>query len=266
MAKKLWTKKALIWIIVAVIILGFGGYYLYARSFAVLPDVSIFLMQDVHEPNPTDRILVITPHPDDETIACAGYIQRSVKNKSKIKVVLVTDGNRRGFGLERYTEFRKAMKILGVSEENLTFLGLPDYYLKEKVSSDKLKSILETEINNFSPTVLFYPDFDDENPDHKFIAEVTDNIVAGDEKIKSYTYLVHYQYFPQPIGLRMEYNLTPPIKLVDFLHHWQKFMLEPTEEDTKLEALSTYKTQLRTPFLHNLLMSIVRRNELFSVR
>lgn len=266
MAKKFWTKKTLIWTIVAIIVLGFGGYYLYARSFAVLPDVSISLMEDVREPNSTDRILIITPHPDDETIACAGYIQRTVKNKARIKMVLVTDGNRRSFGPERYEEYKEAMKILGIGEESLIFLELPDFYLKESISSDELGSILKSEIEDFSPTVVFYPDPDDENPDHKYIGEITDSIVAGDEKIESYTYLVHYPYFPQPVGLRPEYNLTPPVKLVDSSHHWQKFILEPAEEDKKLEALSTYKTQLRTPLLHNLLMSMIRRNELFSAQ
>jgi len=265
MKKKFSTRRNLILLIVGIIILGLCGYYLYARSFAVLPDVSISLMQDIHRPGANDRVLIISPHPDDETIACAGYIERAVENKSKIKVVLVTDGNRRGFGPERHTEFKETLKILGVGEENLTFLELPEFYLKEKISSDQLKNILETEIKNFSPTVLFYPDSSDENPDHKFIGEVTGSIVAKDN-IENYAYLVHFPYFPQPVGLRTEYNLTPPVKLVDFSHHWQKFMLEQSEEDKKLEALSVYKTQLRTPLLHNLLMSMVRQNELFSAK
>ena len=29
---------------------------------------------------PTDRVLVIAPHPDDETLCCAGLLQRAVQS------------------------------------------------------------------------------------------------------------------------------------------------------------------------------------------
>ncbi len=250
-------------IIIAFIVLSIGGYYLYARKFSVMPDAIISLMEDVYEPTTNDKILIITPHFDDETIAAGGYIQKSVANKANVQIIAVTDGNRRGFGQERKTEFREVVKTLGVGQDDLIFLDLPEFYLKERVSSSQLTSDLLQKINSFAPKVIVYPDQSDTNPDHKFIGQTLDEALKDRTDFYTYTYLVHWKYFPQPVGLHPGNNLTPPVKLIDFSHHWQRYILSQEEEDNKLAALSIYKSQLRTPLLHDLLMSMVRKNELF---
>ena len=35
---------------------------------------------------PSDRILVLAPHPDDESIACAGVIQQAIKRDIPVRV------------------------------------------------------------------------------------------------------------------------------------------------------------------------------------
>lgn len=42
--------------------------------------------------NPGQRILVVVPHRDDESLGMAGVIERAVELKRPIKVVIVTDG------------------------------------------------------------------------------------------------------------------------------------------------------------------------------
>jgi len=93
-----------------------------------------------------DRILILAPHPDDESIACAGIIQKALKAGSSVKIVYLTNGDhnelafivyekritiRRGefihLGQLRQKESVKAMKFLGLSEKDLVFLGYPDY-------------------------------------------------------------------------------------------------------------------------------------------
>ena len=41
----------------------------------------------------TDRILILAPHPDDETIGCAGIIQEAVSKGAEMKVVYLTNGD-----------------------------------------------------------------------------------------------------------------------------------------------------------------------------
>lgn len=262
--KTLLTKKNITLLIIVLIILAIAGYYLYARKFSMLPDGAIGLLANVYEPTSTDRILVISPHFDDETIAAGGYLQRAGKNKAAVEIVVITDGNRRGVGVERKQEFVQVAKSLGVAEDQLKFLNLPEFYLKERVNQSDLSNNFQTQIDNFKPTVIIYPDSYDQNPDHKYIAETLNNLLSKRTDLYAYTYLVHWKYFPQPVGLHVEKHLAPPIKLLDFSHNWQKFDLTPTEENQKLSSLEIYKSQLRYLLLHDLLVSMVRQNELFS--
>ena len=99
-----------------------------------------------------DRVLILAPHPDDETIGCAGVIMRAREAGAKVKVVYLTSGDNNIFsilfynpllfpvrvffirgkdfvtlGQQRQAEAIEAMKILGLEKEDLTFLGYPDH-------------------------------------------------------------------------------------------------------------------------------------------
>ncbi len=82
--------------------------------------------------------MVIAPHSDDEVLGAGGVIQRHLAQGDRVVVVLFTngDGQYRGlfhkraqaiqFGYLRQEESRKALRQLGVPEENVIFLGYPD--------------------------------------------------------------------------------------------------------------------------------------------
>jgi len=93
-----------------------------------------------------DRVLILAPHPDDETIACAGVIQQALKAGAGVRVVYLTNGDHNQIAFIVYekrltlrrTEFIhmgevrrkeaiKAMNLLGLRESNLIFLGYPDF-------------------------------------------------------------------------------------------------------------------------------------------
>lgn len=93
----------------------------------------------------SDRILVVAPHPDDESLGTAGIIRRAVEKKIPTQVVLMTtgDGYRRAvevyYGIieptaedfrrlaaVRHLESINAMKELGLKEKDVIFLAYPD--------------------------------------------------------------------------------------------------------------------------------------------
>lgn len=95
--------------------------------------------------NPARRLLVIAPHPDDETLGCGGVIARAARDGVPVAVVFVTqgDGSRAtaarefkrlqprpaqliAMGRMRQEEARAALTALGVSGDALHFLGYPD--------------------------------------------------------------------------------------------------------------------------------------------
>jgi LmbE family N-acetylglucosaminyl deacetylase len=92
-----------------------------------------------------DHLLVVAPHPDDESLCCAGVMQQALRSGASVAVVWVTSGDGfevdamvverslrpRASGLEslarmRMAEARKAMTVLGVQPQKQYFLGYPD--------------------------------------------------------------------------------------------------------------------------------------------
>lgn len=133
--------KKVIFIILS-ILLTIG--YVYAA--AVIPPSRSPAIGTIEPIKKTDRILILAPHPDDETIGCAGIIQDAVSKGANLKAVYLTNGDhnqiafivyekrltfRTGefihMGEVRRIEAIKAMKLLGVDSKNLIFLGYPDF-------------------------------------------------------------------------------------------------------------------------------------------
>lgn len=94
---------------------------------------------------PEGSIMIIAPHPDDETLATGGIIAQARQNGQEVHVVFVTLGDafiwspvhslsgylQDGLGYRELGEIRRqealeATGILGVPEENVIFLGFPD--------------------------------------------------------------------------------------------------------------------------------------------
>lgn len=90
-------------------------------------------------------LLVIAPHPDDETLCCAGVMQRVLSAGGHVSVLWLTSGDgselgslliekslfanpekMRSYGAQRMQEARQATAILGVPAAGQLFLGYPD--------------------------------------------------------------------------------------------------------------------------------------------
>jgi LmbE family N-acetylglucosaminyl deacetylase len=98
-------------------------------------------------PEPSDRLLIIAPHPDDEVLGCGGLIAEAVQRGAQVRVVFLTNGD--GFpaaatllcrctptardflalGKLRMEETQQAARTLGLPPESLSFLGYPDRHL-----------------------------------------------------------------------------------------------------------------------------------------
>lgn len=93
----------------------------------------------------TTTLLVVAPHPDDETLCCAGVIQRVLKAGGRVSVVWITSGDGselsmlivekslfinsdklRDLAAKRMQEARAATALLGVPAAQQFFLGYPD--------------------------------------------------------------------------------------------------------------------------------------------
>ncbi|HKB14022.1 MAG TPA: PIG-L family deacetylase [Vicinamibacterales bacterium] len=94
---------------------------------------------------PGTRLLVVAPHPDDETLGAGGLMERVHETGGRVDVVYLTDGDGypegvqseghvespaavdyRGYGRKRRQEARNALLTLGLDKPSYTFLGFPD--------------------------------------------------------------------------------------------------------------------------------------------
>lgn len=114
-----------------------------------------------------DSVLIISPHPDDETLGCGGAIIKMLSSLVNIEVVLLTDGNGGGrikdISRIRKEEFMKARFVLGY--QIFDILDYPDGQLVEyqKELSERLHKILFEQ----APKLVLTPYLLDHTADHQ---------------------------------------------------------------------------------------------------
>lgn len=253
-------------IIVAIVALVSGLCFYNVAVPGVLTQSAIGSLVDVAAPANGQRVLVFSPHPDDETIGIGGYIAQSIRNGADVRIVLVTNGNYRHQEAIRYAEFKKATGILGVPETSLVFLNFSDHSLRT-INQTVLEAVLRIQIDQFHPDITIYPHPKDYNPDHAAIGKaVTAILESGQYNVTAYEYLVHYELiWPQPRKFAPDLHLLPPKKLTGPGNQWMVFNLTQNIEKQKEEAIFTYQSQLRNQWLHGLLLSSIRENELLAI-
>src|SRR5260221_5767434 len=117
-----------------------------------------------------NTVVVIAPHPDDESIGCGGTLAKHVALGARVVVAYLTSGE---LGLKqlpreeawkvREAEARKAARTLGLKATY--FLRGPDWMISdhvEKVAAD-LRPILAKE----APELIYLPHPQEWHPDHK---------------------------------------------------------------------------------------------------
>ncbi len=118
------------------------------------------------------KILVISPHPDDESIGCGGTICKHIAEGDRVEVIFLTSGEKGGHGRSeeetiflREQEAISAGKILQLSDIN--FWRQPDG--RFQANENCIERIVE-KIKNYSPSVIYVPHEDEQHPDHKAAA------------------------------------------------------------------------------------------------
>lgn len=116
--------------------------------------------------NHNDKILVLAPHPDDESIGCGGLL---IKYASQCDVICLTDGR---YGNPEWSEektievrkneFQKAMDASGVNFYKM--LGIKDCNL-----SNYFNKFKEIKKNLSTYDYIFMPHPEDNHPDHKAV-------------------------------------------------------------------------------------------------
>ncbi|MGA7731258.1 MAG: PIG-L family deacetylase, partial [Chloroflexia bacterium] len=187
-------------------------------------------------PSGSDRVLVLAPHPDDETLGCGGTICRHLMSGDQVCIVIVTDGGKsRAGGLNRETmiemrraEAGEAMSALLSFTDNVFAahseggLRLIQFGLAEGTWNEQdLARLLE----EFRPTIVYSPACVDFHPEHLRVAAGFARALSGGAG----TYVDRVRAYELQVPLTpVLANLISPIE---------------TTQQCKQEALAAYRTQ-----------------------
>ncbi|HEY1894011.1 MAG TPA: PIG-L family deacetylase [Chthoniobacterales bacterium] len=197
------------------------------------------------------RLMLIAPHPDDESVACGVILQRAVQAGAAIRVIYATDGDnnpwpqrvlqrkwrldeldRRRWGQLRRQEALDALSVMGIRQCDTSFLQLPDQGLTDLLMRDceSILGLFAGVISDWTPTHLLLPSLADTHPDHNALAVMLNLVLR---------------------------NLPPydlPMSVLSFVTHGRRSALSdrstclrqtPRETAIKLAAISCHKTQLK---------------------
>ena len=115
------------------------------------------------------KVLVIAPHPDDETLGCGGTLAQ-LALRCPVKVALVTDGSGAGglppgTGAVRQAEFLRALNVLGI-DDSMQF-DQPDGAFQ---GTAELAKSVRSLLASYQPDWVFLPSPLDYHRDHVRIA------------------------------------------------------------------------------------------------
>ena len=171
------------------------------------------------------RVLVLAPHPDDESLCCGGSLILHREHRDPVKVIFLTDGSAsehdgttaEAISRLRQDEARKAASILGV--EDLEFWGVRDRTLS--LDSGTMDRLVLT-LNRYQPELIYLPSPLDFHPDHR---ATTDLLWSSIQKSQLPVKLAFFD-LNRPIKINTLVDITPVV-------------------DRKRRACDSYQSQLR---------------------
>jgi LmbE family N-acetylglucosaminyl deacetylase len=181
------------------------------------------------------RILVIAPHPDDETLGAGGAIAKFSSNGHEVHVLMISGHLPPLYEQKDYErtvrEARKAFDILGVSDS--TFLEIPSTMIGDIPHHELNKKIFKV-IENIKPHIVLCP-YPDRHIDHKLVFEST--MVAT-----------------RPVGVGKKIEMVAAYETLSETH-WNAPHIEPNFTPNwvidvtdyfgiKLKALKCYESQI----------------------
>lgn len=198
------------------------------------------------------RLLVIAPHPDDESLGAGGLIQRAIGSGGKVHVIFVTDGDnnpwpqrymerrwrigpgdRARWGQRRRAEGLRALELLTGGAGSHESLGLPDAGILElrRQGAPGARPAIERAIRALQPDLLVVPSPHDRHPDHRachlYAVEAAAN-TGFDGRVCAY--LIHRPWAWKLLARseRSDHALT----------------LSASEQARKLSAIECHRTQM----------------------
>jgi len=184
-------------------------------------------------------VVVVAPHPDDETLGAGGLIATAADAQVPVHVLLLTRGERSHPGSPTVTpeqlaprrseEFRHALRVLHPTA-SATELDVPDGAVREH--ADVLRTALGHRLAGAArPTLVVAPWRGDGHRDHRVAGEVTEQVVAATPGTELLAYPIWAWHWDDPSVPTAPWDRA------------RRLPLGPDVRDRKARALAAYPSQ-----------------------
>jgi LmbE family N-acetylglucosaminyl deacetylase len=192
-----------------------------------------------------DRLLLIAPHPDDETFGCGNIIALKKQQGARVKIIFLTDGEASMKGhspiaSQEVADVRKQEAIeacahLGLNVDDLKRYSLPDGQVPGKGTAGFEEAVerLLNDIREFAPAEIICPHRMDGHGDHAAAAEITQETVRRCKSPPRLLFYTVWIWFTAPWGIG---------KHLDFSSAWK--VDGRVVQPQKAKAINTYLDHL----------------------
>lgn len=160
-------------------------------------------------------VIVLAPHPDDESIGCGGLIAACASAGVSVFVHVLTDGRHSHLGspawpperiaAQREAEAREAAHALGLPQNALTFeRAIDGTLLFDWQGATTIAERIAGIASGFEAPVLVAPWRGDPHPDHIAAAAIADMIEQAHARIRGLRYLIWAHGHPDDLTSGIE--------------------------------------------------------------
>ena len=191
------------------------------------------------------RVVVVAPHPDDETLGCGGAISLLCDRNYDVRILVISDGTLSHPNSQKYPapalqslreqETLTALSILGVERSAVTFLRLKDGSVPTLTAFNfpRAKTLCQAYLKTALPDTIFIPWRFDPHADHRATWQL---IQAAILSLGITPQVIEYPIWDWDIQQQQK---TPDLVQIS---GW-RLNIEPVL-DRKCQAIAAYRSQL----------------------
>ena len=184
------------------------------------------------------KILILSPHADDEILGCGGLITKYSKKNYQISVLILTNAHKGApeiYSEKKIHQIRneaiKANNFIGTKKlffENLPALNLSNYPIY------KITNVLNKYLDDIKPEILLIPSSNDIHDDHKIIFRAA-KVAARTNKKSKLKKILSYEVLSETEWNENEQAFSPNYYV----------SLSKVDINNKVKAFLKYKTQIK---------------------
>lgn len=135
------------------------------------------------------KVLIISPHPDDEVFGCGGLMQSLVQGGKQVEVLIMSKGEavhrpccpneENNIVQARAGLTYAANGVLGIAPEYIHRLDFPDGHFSSVKDDDDVVIALAALVREIAPTEVFIPHPYENSPDHVAATRIAEQVLRN---------------------------------------------------------------------------------------